>query len=335
LKTILRGHEHEPWSVAFSPDGKLLATGGKDCKVMLWSGGVRPAPKTVPVALSARPNFTPDGKQLLASGDSSTRAPSVLWDVDELTATLELPGRRFMGFSPDSQHLVRWAAGGGALEWFSLTSNLSRTIPLGGLDELSRNVQRQGFSADWNYFFAVDGAGRAGIWNATTGELLGACQDLNLPISAGALSPDGRYLALGSQTETVVRLYDRAANITRQLAAHHDTIRGLAFSPDGNLLASGSLDGSIVLWHPLTGERRGELPGHMEETSDVTFSPDGRTLASVNVRHSIKLWHVATRRELHSWDFPPAGAFLQFSPDGRHLAVLTRTNSIQLFAAPP
>lgn len=335
LKTILRGHEHEVWCAAFSPDGQLLATGSKDRKVMLWSGGGRPAPKIVLSPASARPLFTPDGTQLLAGGDSGTRAPSVLWNVDEITPTLELPGRRPVGFSPDGQHLVRWAATGGALEWVSLAGTLSRTIPLGGLDEQSRNLQRQGFSASWNYFFAVDGAGRAGIWNATTGGVLAGCQDLPLPISAGALSPDGRYLALGCQTETLVRLYDREANATRQLAAHHDTIRGLAFSPDGTLLASGSLDGSIVLWHPHTGERVAELPGHMEETSDVAFSPDGRTLASVNVRHSVKLWHIATRRELHSWDFPQAGAFLQFSPDGRHLAVLTRTNSIHLFEAPP
>lgn len=334
LKTILHGHEHEVWCVAFSPDGQLLATGGKDRKVMLWSGAGRPAPKIVPSPASARPLFAPDGRHLLAGGDSGTRAPSVLWNVDDLTPTLELRGRRPVGFSPDGQHLVRWAAAGGALEWVAVSGNIARTISLGGLDEQSRNLQRQGFSTDWNYFFAVDGAGRAGIWNATTGELLGGCQDLPLPISAGALSPGGRYLALGSQTETVVRLYDREANATRQLAAHHDTIRGLAFSPDGATLASGSLDGTIRLWNATNGAAIAELPGHMEETSDVAFSPDGRTLVSVNVGLSVKLWHLATRRQLVSWEFPEAGDFVRFSPDGRYLAITTRTNSIHLFAAP-
>jgi WD40 repeat protein len=213
-------------------------------------------------------------------------------------------------------------------------TNVTR-VALAGFDEKSQGLECEGFTPDWKILFAVDELGRVVVWEVATAKVLKRLQGPAPPISAEAISPGGRYLALGAQQESVVRFFDLETGRESQLKGHKDTVRGLAFSPDGTLLASGSLDGTIRLWNTATGEEIVTLPGHMEETSDVAFSPDGRTLASVNVRHSVKLWHIATRRELMSWDFRRAGEKIRFSPDGRYLAVTTRTNSILLLEAPP
>jgi eukaryotic-like serine/threonine-protein kinase len=333
VKQILRGHEHEVWCVAFSPDGKTLATGSKDQRVMLWSLETRPSTDTLPNQGGIRPFFSPDGKRMVTTGTPTARASSVVRELSNESPALTVPGRRTMGFSADGSKLVRWGRDFRSLEFVAPDSTNAVRVPLTGFDEKSKGLQYQGFTPDWKIFFAMDELGRVAIWEVATGKVLRGLQGPNPPISAGAMSPCGRYLALGAQQENVVRFYDCATGREMQLQGHKDTIRGLAFSPDGATLASGSLDGTIRLWNPTNGAAIAELPGHMEETSDVAFSPDGRTLASVNVGLSVKLWHLATRRQLISWEFPEVGDFVRFSPDGRFLAVTTRTNSIHLFEA--
>lgn len=333
-RAILHGHEHEVWCVAFSPDGKLMATGGKDCKVMLWSGEHREPRRTVP-SRGGRPFFSRDGKFLVAT--SPARLRSQIWNLDNLNedeSPQVLPQRRAMGYAADGRRFVRWARGGKALEVVAGDSTNAIRVPLEGRDEKSKGVQYQGFTPDWKSFFVVDDSGQVGIWDPETGRLRKRINGPPPPVSAGAISPDAHYLAIGAQQENVIHLYDCQSDQEWKLEGHKDTVRGLAFSPDGSILASGSLDGTIRLWKTTNGEAIATLPGHMEETSDVAFSPDGRTLASVNVEVSVKLWHVATRRQLVSWEFPQAGEFIQFSPDGRFLAVTTQTHSIQLFEAP-
>jgi WD40 repeat protein len=335
VKNILRGHEHEVWCVAFSPDGKMLASGGKDQKVMLWSGEARQRQNSFANRGSLRPFFSPDGKRLATASPPESPAATTIWNLNDGALANSIPGRRTVGFSADGTRLVRWAAGGKAIEFISLDSPNSTRVELQVTDEQSRGLEYQGFTPDWKIFFAIDVSGRVGIWETATGKMVKGFQGPPPPISAGALSPDGRSLALGAQQENFVRLYELGSGRESQLKDHLDTVRGLAFSPDGAMLASGSLDGTIRLWRTASGEALATLPGHMEETSDLAFAPDGRTLASVNVKHSVKLWHVATRRELVSWELQEAGDFVRFSPDGRFLAVTTRTNSVHLFEAPP
>jgi len=331
-RVVLRGHESEVWTATFSPDGKLIATGGKDQKVMLWSGLPRKPSNTFPHRRVVRPFFSPDGSQLITGSPTGTN--SQLWSLNHVVEPMTIPGARVMGFSLDGRRFVRWAAGGKALEFQAIDSTNCIRVPLDGCDENSKGLQIQGFSADWKFIFAIDELGRIGVWHAESGKLRKGLVGPSPPISAGALSPDGHYLAIGAQQEKVVRLFDCDSGQEWKLAGHKDTVRCLDFSPDGTVLASGSLDGSIRLWSLATKHCLAVLPGHMEETSALAFSPDGNTLASANLELSIKLWHLPTRRELLSWEFLQASEMLRFSPDGKHLAIVTRTHSVYFFAAP-
>jgi WD40 repeat protein len=330
---ILRGHEHEVWCVAFSPDGKTLVSGSKDCQVMLWSVEPRERERSLPHQTTAQPFFSPAGDKIVTLGSPDAKTSSTLWNLGDASRSQTVPGKRALGFSPDGKQLIRWGHYIRSLEYLSLDTTNIAEVALLGSDETSKNLQYQGFTPDWRRFFTIDESGRVRIWEVATGKLLHVMSGPP-KVSAAALSPAGKYLALAERQNGAVWLFDCSTGGERRLVGHKDSVLCLAFSSDNNLLASGSLDGKIRLWNPATGGMVAELPGHMEETSDLAFSPDGRTLASVDEKVSVKLWHIATRRELISWDFPQADNWIRFSPDGRFLAVTTQTNSIRLFEAP-
>ena len=81
----------------------------------------------------------------------------------------------------------------------------------------------------------------------------------------------------------------------RELSAHRDTVRGVAFSPDGALLATCSDDKTVRLWH--TGQRRRirALIGHEKPVNAVAFSPDGALLASASDDRTVRVWDVKRR----------------------------------------
>ncbi|MGW4410798.1 protein kinase domain-containing protein [Nonomuraea sp. NPDC004702] len=205
----LAGHNGIAHSVAFSPDGRTLATGSYDNTVRLWDVATR---TSIGRPLAARNNptgtvtsvaFSPDGKILAADDDDTVR----LWDV----ATRTSIGRPLTGhtdwvaalaFSPDGKILA--------------TGSSDHTVRL------------------W------DVATRTPIGRPLTGHTEG--------VDSVAFSPDGKILATGSSDHTV-RLWDVATrtSIGRPLTGHTDWVLSVAFSPDGKILATGSRDGTVRL----------------------------------------------------------------------------------------
>jgi WD40 repeat protein/predicted Ser/Thr protein kinase len=332
----LRGHESEVWCAAFSPDGKKMITGGKDRNVMLWTIA-SPAPE-IEIANDngVLPLFSPDGTKLVTVNPDPEGAYA-LWLLPGRSLAAKNLARRHVvvGFSRDRDHVIAFAEGQRALEfWPPLGDSPARNVPLNGLPARTGEFEFWGMSPEQEFFFALDRAGIARIWNPETGALQTSFAVAAPPIRNAVLSPHGKFLAVSTERENPVSLIDCATGKTLQLKGHHDFTSGLAFSPDGSLLATGSMDGTIRLWRTSDGAAAGLLPGHLEETTDVAFSPDGRTLASVGEEESLKLWHVPTLREVLFLSLPHAGHHLQFSPDGKRLAVNTDGNKLLILEAP-
>jgi WD40 repeat protein len=264
---------------------------------------------------------------------SADRLRPQLLDLENGQPPVSLPQGEDIIFSPGSKGVILLNCDHAVLDFWSNGPALHDTVALEGLSP-GENLGSFGFSRASDRVFGIDQTGLIRCWETVTGKLCAKAQGPQPPIRCAVLGRQGKWLAVTTEAENSVRLYDLRAGSMKQLAGHRDFVAGLAFSPDGTMLASASMDGTIKLWDCGAAKELATLPGHLEETTGVAFSPDGRTLASVARGDGIKLWHLATLRELVSIDYPRAAAFVEFTPDGTRLAVTTLDNTLHFFEAP-
>ena len=139
-------------------------------------------------------------------------------------------------------------------------------------------------------------------------------------VEAVAISPDGKYLASGSQ-DTTARLWDLATGETiRIFSGHTADVGGIAFSPDGKYLITGSDDRTIRLWDVASGQSVQVFTGQTAETYSISFSPDGRSFLTTGPGEA-RIWDIATGKTVHFLSNDPNLVFYQsaYSPDGKYV----------------
>jgi WD40 repeat protein/transcriptional regulator with XRE-family HTH domain len=326
LYTILRGHTGQLRSVAFSPDGSLLASAGEDTAIILWDVAARRAQGA---PLRGHTNwinsvaFSPDGKLLASASDDQA---ILLWDV----ATRQPVGAPLLGhnkavlsiaFSPDGALLASASADKTIILWDVATHR-----PLGAsLQAHTDKVSSVAFSPDGKLLASAGADTTIIVWDVATRRPLGSPLrgHSNWVYSLG-FSPDGKLLASAGADTTII-VWDVATHqpTGAPLQAHADRAWNVAFSPDGKLLASAGADKTIVLWDMTSDQQLATtLRGHTDRVQSVAFSPDNRLLASGSSDTTIILWDVTAHepasrplRGHSSWIFSVA-----FSPDGTLLA---------------
>ncbi|MBD2672022.1 WD40 repeat domain-containing protein [Arthrospira platensis FACHB-439] len=134
----------------------------------------------------------------------------------------------------------------------------------------------------------VIASGGASLFNLATGE---AVWEIDCPALGGAVSADGRLLALRSNKD--IYLWDLSTGqLLRQLTGHTSTVNSVRFSRRGQTLASGSGDNTVRLWDVATGRELRQLTGHTSTVNSVRFSRRGQTLASGSDDGVVRLWRV-------------------------------------------
>ncbi|MGJ3253773.1 MAG: NB-ARC domain-containing protein, partial [Elainellaceae cyanobacterium] len=145
-------------------------------------------------------------------------------------------------------------------------------------------------------------------------------------------SPDGRAIASGSQDRTIKVWDTQTGTCIRTLHGHTSWVQSIAFSPDGVTLASGSEDQTVRLWHAGSGQCLRTLKGYDDWVQSVAFSADGAQLASSSEDHTVKLWDVATG-QCHTVLRGHTSALLivSFSPDSQLLAAGSFDHTVRLW----
>lgn len=285
--------------VAFSPDGKILASAGYDQQVYLFdlsSGALRTL--LGHEGYITQLAFSPDGETLAtASLDGTIRLFSleagpghILNPINQRHPVISL------AFSPDGRLLA--ASSEGALQLFEVASGRAEL-----LFETGGEFIDLAFSPNGQLLAAArSGDGLVYLFDLVTKKettFLG-----NSPGNQGlAFSPDGKTLATCGFDKSV-RLFDLSNRLLlRAFLGHQNTVVDVAFSPDGKSIASGSTDGTARLWDVESGESM-LLSGHQGEVLGVVFSPDGKTLLTTGQDQSVRFWRDALSGEaalLEAW----------------------------------
>ncbi len=317
---ILR-HRGHVYPVAFSSDGRRIASGSWDGKVRLWdavSASLIRSLETHHQTIGALA-FSPDGALLASWGEDRTIR---VWDAATGHA-IHILRHENMPMRDSVYSLVVSADGrrlGAASEhgvgfWDLVTGAELATLhpPLAG-------VRVVAFSPDGGRLAAAGNDDpKVVVVDAATGELIAELTGFSGRIQSIAFSPDGRTVLTAGQDPTL-RLWDAATGrLLRTFAGHGLEVLAAVFHPDGTRIASGGHDRSIRIWDTAIGEELVRLPGHSSYVFSLAFSPDGETLVSGSGDYTVRLWDtfpVARRlqaRRVAGNPLPPS--WLPDSPD--------------------
>jgi WD40 repeat protein len=297
LLQFLRGHKRKVNIVAFSPDGKILASGSDDGTIILWDMSTR-RPIGKPLLVGFDPvtslAFSPDGK-ILASGRSGGSIN--LWDLgtfkplpqllhshtDQVNSLVFSPNGRMLASASFDKTIILWDVE----TWKPIGK------PLTGHQEWVTSVA---FSPDGKVLASGGFDNVVRLWNVETQQPLGQpLRGHDDDIWSLAFSSDGKILASGGDNSII--LWDMATGQqVGRLSDGFSGINSMAFSPDSKTLVSGYGDQSIRLWDVATQQMIGQpLHGHTDQVNSVVFSPDGQTLASGASDMTVILWNIKNR----------------------------------------
>ena len=294
-------HDGRVESVAVSPDGKWVASGGWDGLVKIWalsSGGAGGRWVTnLEVGGASVVAFSPDGRWLAASSRTSGfalfNAPG--WQREMTVRDSPMAGS--LSFSADSRLL---AVGGEV--WSLDTRTRLRTVPCTQPGYGQPKVAWLPSSQTLATFGESNGLYRVSLFDVRSTNLDATVAVIPLRSGLGGLpfptslafSPDGKHLAVGR--DNTIRIH--AANDWRQvkmLTNHTALVTSVAFSTDGQWLASVSWDYSIRVWCTRDWQEMATLRGHLDEVSAVAFTPDGQRLVTGSKDCSVRLWPLSGR----------------------------------------
>jgi WD40 repeat protein len=300
---VLRGHTSYVYPVAFSPDGRWLASGGWDGKVQLWDAATGEQCATLPHPLYVHSlAFLPDSQGLVTGsyGDDRLR----IWDVTTARFLRKIPGPgpifRSLTVSPDGRRVAAWADGPPQLRVSDLRSG----------EQLFAAAGRSlAYSPDgrWLAIVRAEDENTVVLLDARTHETVAYFRGHKKYVQSATFSPDSRRLASCSQDRTV-RLWEvdpltlpsspaaRGEGEVRGcqvLQGHSGDLFAAAFHPDGTRLATAGRDQGIWLWDLKRGVAVARLPGHNSYVWSLAWSPDGTTLASGSGDSTVRLWDTA------------------------------------------
>ncbi len=327
VERFLSDHTDPVYSVAFRPDGQVLASGGIDGSVILWDVDQRERRARFPAddggLLTVA--FSPDGRTLASAGFSGSVN---LWDADRALRLATLTGHNgpvySVAFNPTVGMLASAGADGSVILW-----DVALRARLDTLTAQADGVLSVDFSPNGRTLAAAGIGGTVILWDVAQRTRLSTLTTPAYAVSNVAFSPDGHTLAVAG-TDGSVTLWDvdRASQLGT-LTGHGGGVSSVDFSPDGHTLASADVNGEVIVWDVDQARQIDTLTGHSATgVNSVAFSPEGDELASSGNDSKVILWDVGrpsrlTVNVLRDASSPGDGGAVPsvaLSPDGDILA---------------
>jgi WD40 repeat protein len=282
------------FSVAFSPNGKLLATGDTNGEIRLYEVANSQQLMTCKghTGWVWSVTFSPDG-QILASGSNDQTIK--LWDIStgQCFKTLEghNGGVRSVTFSPNAQILASGSDDQTVKLWNTSTGKCLKT-----LQEVGCNVWSVAFSPKGNVLATGNDDYKVRLWDINTSSCIHTLEAHTQRVYSVAFSPDGNTLASGSHDQTV-KLWDTSTGKwIKTLQGHTDLVHSVTFSADGSALVSCGDDQTVRVWDFVSGQCLKTLQGHKSRVWSLAICINQNICASSSDDQTVKLWNISTGR---------------------------------------
>ncbi|MAT98710.1 MAG: hypothetical protein CL608_16325 [Anaerolineaceae bacterium] len=327
LRRIFSGHTEGINDVAFSADGRFLATVSQDSDVKVWDVAAGQEIGTLsahgqPVNAVA---FSPDGSRLATAGNDGF---IILWNMASLELITVLNGQdgavNDIAFDPDGTQLVAGYASSIVRLW-DLDNRRSELRLLAH----TASVNAAAFRHDGSRFATAGDDGRIIIWNSDTGASLFSIEPSlnsnNQPIAIHALaySPDDSRLLAANGSGTATAWDTGDASLVFRVAGHAVSLEDVAFSPDGTLFATASSDNTVKVWDAATQQALYTLTGHSSGVTAVAFHPTADQMVTASSDGTARLWRTEAGLSPQILSGHTGNILaIAFSGDGRFLATV-------------
>jgi WD40 repeat protein len=332
---MLTGHTAAIRTLAFSPDGKLLASGAMNGEVKIWDtedGSVERHLRghVMPIFGLA---FSADSKTL---ADACEDGISTLYSmetgkrIDALAMNPVGDGVHAVSFSPDGKQIATGGFSSGRKGEFIKLWNATTHRETFALKGHEAFVSALAYSPDGTRLASGGHDNTVRIWNTATGKEIHPGSAVE-NITALTYSPDGKLLVSGG-ADARVRIWNaQTGALQHVLAGHTNAVSAVRFTADGSTLVSGGRDGQILFWNPTTGALMRTIRSDTRAVNALTFSPDNALLAAGCgagiVDGAVKIWNTQTGQLVQTLDgqsLAPVRA-LAYTPDGGTLATASES----------